>query len=381
MMVCQWCGIITHHEVGHNHQKYIKQEFCFYVCNYTYITHICIQTNWRVGILEQVVTQNKILVTRWKIDPMAVEHLARHGYECIFSPPYATPAEVADRLRDTGARALMVSQGKMTAAVVEASPDLSVIVKHGSGVNNINLKAAEARDIPVYRGFGANARAVAEHAITLTLALRKSLPRLDSSSKSGEWLKVGYLGHDIRGTVIGLVGFGAIGREVADMALALGMKVQVFDPALTVQPDGIEWVTDLDSLLQSSDVVSLHCPLTPMTRNLINAERLRLMQDHALLVNTARGGVIDEEALTDALYTGEIAGAALDSFAIEPPDPDSRLWNAPNLIVTPHVGGQTPGAERAMAMTAAQQIIDHFSGQPIDERFRATYAALGGLEE
>lgn len=326
-------------------------------------------------------SRRRVLVTRARIDAMAVEVLDRHGFDCIFSPPYATPEEVAGRLIETGASALMVSQGRMTEQVITASSRLSVIVKHGSGVNNINIRVAESRGIPVYRSLGANARAVAEHAITLALALWKSLPRLDSATRSGNWLKGEFVGNDIRDTRIGLVGSGAIGREVASMAQALGMQVVIFDPLLTEVPEGAQRVDELEELLQSVDIVSLHCPLTSDTRNLIDARRLASMQRHAVLVNTARGGIVDEPALATALQKGVIAGAALDGFASEPPAIDLPLWQAPNLLVTPHAAGLTPGAERAMAITAAQHIIDHFAQRPIEERFRATSAALGGLEE
>lgn len=326
-------------------------------------------------------SRHRVLVTRARIDAMAVEALDRHGFDCIFSPPYATPEEVAARLAETGARALMVSQGRMTEQVIAASSELSIIVKHGSGVNNINLRAAESRGIPVYRSLGANARAVAEHAISLALALWKSLPRLDSATRSGNWLKGEFIGNDIHGTRIGLVGYGAIGREVVSMAQALGMQVVVFDPLLSATPEGVERAADLEALLQGVDIVSLHCPLTAETRNLIDARRLALMPRHGVLVNTARGGIVDETALATALHQGVIAGAALDGFASEPPAADLPLWQAPNLLVTPHAAGLTPGAERAMAMTAAQHIIDHFAPRPIEERFRATSAALGGLEE
>jgi len=331
--------------------------------------------------LDHLGIRRRVLITRSRIDATAIELLDSNGFECIFSPPYAPPAEVAARLKESGAQALMVSQGRMTAEVIGASSELSIIVKHGSGVNNINLQAAETLNIPVYRSLGANARAVAEQAITLALALWKSIPLLDSATRKGNWLKGEFLGNDICGATIGLIGFGAIGREVANMASALGMKVQVFDPIMTTPPAGVTVQNDIEGLLKTSDIVSLHCPLTPNTRNLIDKTRLQLMQNHAVLVNTARGGIVDEQALSVALHESIIAGAALDSFAIEPPDPNSLLWQSPNLITTPHTAGLTPGAEQAMAVAAAQHIIDHFAGCQIDKRFLATHAALGGLEE
>ncbi|WP_108258439.1 NAD(P)-dependent oxidoreductase [Mangrovicoccus ximenensis] len=163
----------------------------------------------------------KVLVTRDRIDGAAVELLGRNGYECIFSPPYTPPEEVVKLARDAQISAIMVSQGRITEEVIAASPALKVIAKHGSGVNNINLGAAEARGIPVYRAVGANARAVAEHAVTLMLALRKSLPKLDGATKGGEWLKGAFIGQDILGTRLGLIGMGVIGRETAALARAL----------------------------------------------------------------------------------------------------------------------------------------------------------------
>lgn len=330
--------------------------------------------------------KQKILVTRSRIDSSAVDLLNENGFECIFSPPYAKPEEVIETAKTNNVSAIMVSQGKITDAVIKASGSVKVIAKHGSGVNNINLAAAEKLGIPVYRAAGANARAVAEHAIALIIALRKSLPYLDEATKGGNWLKGSFIGKDFADTKLGLIGFGAIGHEVADMAMVLGMKVSVFDPALlnndgAACPEGVEAVADMDAIATNCDVISLHCPLVPATKHLINREFLEKMPSHAAIVNTARGGMIDEDALAEALEKGVIAGAGVDSFEQEPPAADSKLFKAPNLIVTPHAAGLTPGAERNMATMAARFIIDHFEGREIDPAFLATSAALGGLQE
>ncbi len=330
--------------------------------------------------------KRKILVTRSRIDSSAIDLLNENGFECIFSPPYAKPEEVVETAKTNDICAIMVSQGKITDAVIKASGSVKVIAKHGSGVNNINLAAAEDLGIPVYRAAGANARAVAEHAIALILSLRKSLPHLDEATKSGTWLKGSFIGKDFADTKLGLIGFGAIGHEVAGMAMALGMKVSVFDPALltnggAVCPEGVEAVEDMDAIATDCDVISLHCPLVPATKHLVNREFLEKMPSHAAIVNTARGGMIDEDALAEALEKGVIAGAGVDSFEQEPPAADSKLFKAPNLIVTPHAAGLTPGAERNMATMAARFIIDHFEGREIDPAFLATSAALGGLQE
>ncbi|MCA0851162.1 hydroxyacid dehydrogenase [Salipiger thiooxidans] len=329
-------------------------------------------------------TRHNVLVTRDRIDASAVELLADNGYDCVFSPPYADPSDVVSLARDKKISAIMVSQGKITEEVIAASDRLKVIAKHGSGVNNINLRAAQAHGIPVFRAVGANARAVAEHAITLMLALRKSLPHLDQATKEGRWLKGSFIGRDIQGTRLGLIGMGVIGRETAAMARALGMRVTAFDPALRsadVTDDDFELCDSLDTLIASSDIVSLHCPLLPSTRHMVDAAFLSKMQSHAVLVNTARGGIIDEAALDDALRQGEIAGAGVDSFEAEPPQSDHPLFMAPNLIVTPHAAGLTPGAERAMATMAAQFIMDTIAGKDVPAEYRAEADALGGLTE
>ncbi len=330
--------------------------------------------------------KQKILVTRSRIDSSAVDLLKENGFECVFSPPYATPDEVVETAKSNNVCAIMVSQGKITDAVIRASGSVKVIAKHGSGVNNINLAAAEKLGIPVYRAAGANARAVAEHAIALIIALRKSLPYLDEATKAGNWLKGSFIGKDFVDTKLGLIGFGAIGREVAAMAMGLGMKVSAFDPALLAAgsascPAGVEAVENMDDIITRCDVISLHCPLVPATRHLVNRSFLEKMPSHAAIVNTARGGMIDEDALADALQEGLIAGAGVDSFEQEPPAAEGKLFQAPNLIVTPHAAGLTPGAERNMATMAARFIIDHLEGREIDPAFLATSAALGGLQE
>ncbi|MFV0333823.1 MAG: hydroxyacid dehydrogenase [Tropicimonas sp.] len=323
----------------------------------------------------------KVLVTRNRIDGEAVQLLRENGLECIFSPPYTPAPEVIRTAAEERISAIMVSQGKITEDVIAASDALKVIAKHGSGVNNINLRAAETRGIPVYRAVGANALAVAEHAIALMLALRKSLPKLDTATKGGQWLKGSFTGSDIAGSRLGLIGLGSIGRETARLARALGMEVMAYDPALTAGGEDFVICPDIETLAATADIISLHCPLTPATRHLVDRAFLERMQPHAVLVNTARGGIVDEDALADALISGRIAGAGIDSFESEPPDPAARLWSAPNLIVTPHAAGLTPGSERAMATMAARFIIDHLAGKDIPAAFRAGADALGGLTE
>ncbi|WP_256432964.1 hydroxyacid dehydrogenase [Martelella soudanensis] len=328
-----------------------------------------------------------VLVTRDRIHPDAVAMLGEAGFECLFSPPYATGEEVVRTASEARVDAIMVSQGRITREVIAASSALKVIVKHGSGVNNINLAAAEDLSIPVYRAVGANARSVAEHTIALILSLLKSLPQLDKATKSGEWMKSSFIGRDIKGARLALVGLGVIGREVATLAKGLGMEVSAFDPGCdaeardTLGRDNITLVSAIEDMLGEADIVSLHCPLTSKTRHLVDRRFLAALKPEAVLINTARGGIVDEEALAEVLIAGEIAGAGIDSFEQEPPPASLSLWGAPNLIVSPHAAGLTPGAERAMATTAAQLIIDHLAGKTIPAEFHAKAAVLGGLQE
>lgn len=314
--------------------------------------------------------RRRILVTHNSIADSAIALLNENDIDVFFSPPYDPPETVAARAAELAVDAIMVRQGKINDLVIGASPKLKVIVKHGVGVDNVDLVAADRRGIPVLRSLGSNARAVAEHAVALSVALLKDLLPLTKAVTAGQWPKPSFIGRDIAGSTIGLVGFGAIGQETARLANALGMVVRVYDPFSSdaIQSLGHDEVRTLDDLFANVDVVSLHCPLTNETRGLVDARRLSLMSARSFLVNTARGGLIDEPALAAALTAGTIAGAALDSFASEPPSADNPLWRAPNLFATPHIGGVTAGSAKTMAETAARHIIQVLDGHAPDER-------------
>lgn len=320
----------------------------------------------------------RILVTHHQIAPGAIELLNDHDIDVFFSPPYDPSDVVAARAAELQVDAIMVRQGQIDDRVIGASPRLKVIVKHGVGVDNVDIRAAAARGIPVLRSMGSNSRAVAEHAIALALMQVKEIQPLNAAVKSGQWPKPTFIGKDFLGATIGLVGYGGIGRETARMAEALGMEVVVHDPHApqSARDDGFAVAEDLDAMLPGLDILSLHCPLTAATRNLIDARRLALMKRSAVIVNTARGGIIDEPALADALAQGVIAGAALDSFAVEPPPADDPLWALPTLTATPHIGGVTAGSARSMADIAARHIISVLDGNPPDERSLARPSEL-----
>lgn len=316
------------------------------------------------------VSRHTILVTGAELVEEARALLATNGVRAIYADGYATSADLAEIARTEAIDGLLVRQGKIDAGVVDASPRLKVIAKHGSGVDNIDLAAASARGVPVLRALAANAQSVAELAITLSVSLMKDVGRLDTAVKGGEWPKTRYVGRDLGGAVFGIVGFGEIGRRAAALARGLGMEPMAFDPVATPgrAADGTLVVRNLAEVLSRADVVSLHCPLTDETRHLMNAERLAQMKLDAFLVNTARGAVVDEAALAEALRAGTIAGAALDSFEEEPPRADHPLWSLPGVLATPHVAGASRSALRNMAVQSATAIIDVLQGRGYDAR-------------
>lgn len=320
----------------------------------------------------------RVLVTHDRLAESAIQLLNAHDVDVFFSPAYAPSEQVAARAADLEVDALIVRQGRVDEAIIAASPRLKVIAKHGVGVDNIDLQAAAARDIPVIRAMGSNSRAVAEHTIALALTLLKDIPRLDAAVKAGTWPKPSFIGRDIAGSVIGLVGFGSIGQHVARMAQSLGMSVLLHDPHAreAIARFGEDCERDLDSLVAEADIISLHCPLTNATRDLLDARRFGLMKRNALVVNTARGALINEAALATALLEGRIAGAGLDSFAVEPPAPDSPLWALPNLIATPHIAGVTAGSAKTMAEIAARHVIAVLDGEEPDAASLARLAEL-----
>lgn len=302
-------------------------------------------------------TRWTVMVTGAKLVDEAENLLAAKGCLTVYVDGYAGPEALREAAHTNQVDAILVRQGKIDRSVIEASDRLKVIAKHGSGVDNIDLAAASDRSIPVLRALSANAQSVAELTVSLTVSLLKDVTILDRAVKGGSWPKTSYVGRDIAGTSFGVVGYGDIGRRAAGLAQALGMKALAFEPGGQTVGEGVERVETLDALLERADVVSLHCPLTERTRNLIGARELSLIGPAGIVVNTARGGLIDEMALHHALSNGHIAGAALDSFSQEPPPPDHPLFGLENLIATPHVGGASRSALRNMAVQSATNII------------------------
>jgi D-3-phosphoglycerate dehydrogenase len=255
---------------------------------------------------------------------------------------------------------------KVTAAVFNAGKELKVVGRAGVGVDNIDLQAAKAAGVTVVNSPMATTVAVAELAMSMMLALVREIPRADHSMKEGKWLKKEFEGTELNGKVLGIIGMGRIGAAVGARAAAFGMTLVGYDPlieAKEIKVRGAEPVS-LDELYKQADVITLHIPLTPESKNMINASSFTQMKKGVYLVCAARGGVIDESALLDALNSGQLAGAALDVFTAEPPGL-TDLVSHPKIIATPHIGAQTMEAQGRAAYDISTEIIRALNGQPL----------------
>jgi len=253
-----------------------------------------------------------------------------------------------------------VIAGKVTAQMIASAPRLKLILAPGIGVDSIDLHAAGERNIPVACTIGGNVTEVAEHAMLLMLAVSRRLVELDAAVRRGEWLMWARRleCRNLSGRSLGIVGYGRIGREIAVRARAFGMTVRYSDPA---QPGSIP----LEHVLRTSDFVCLCVPLTSETRGFINRERLALLPVGAVLVNVARGEVVDEPALIEALQSGRLSGAGLDVFCPEPPAKDNPLLSMPNVVVSPHTGSGTLDGLQAKAAQYAENIRRCLAGEPL----------------
>lgn len=255
------------------------------------------------------------------------------------------------------------SATKVTREIIEAADNLKVVGRAGTGVDNIDIEAATEKGIVVMNTPGGNTVAAAEHAISMMLAAARKIPQAHSKLKAGKWDKKSFMGIEVHNKVLGVVGMGRIGSLVCEMAQGLGMSVIAYDPYLShdgAKKMGVTLV-DLDELFSQADFISIHAPATPETKNLINADAFSKMKDGAVLVNCARGGIVDEDALYDALKSGKLAAAALDVFAQEPLPADSPLLELDNLVVTPHLGASTREAQEVVAVAIVHQIIEYLT--------------------
>lgn len=292
---------------------------------------------------------------------------ARRGARVITLQPYTPSADIARLAVAEGADAIIVRAAHVTDEVIAATPTLKVIVKHGIGVDTIDVASATRHRIPVLITHGANAQSVAEHAFGLMFAVSRSVALLDARMRAGHWDKATSFGAELSGKAVLVVGLGSIGSALIDMLRPLKMTLRGYDPYFRGRIEGVEIVDDLDAAVAASDIVSLHVPLTETSRNLFDARRIGLMKRNAMLINTARGGLVDHDALATALREGRLAGAGLDCFPQEPPA-ENPLAALPTVVMTPHIGANTREAAERVGIRAMEQALDTIEGKPFDAR-------------
>ncbi len=306
----------------------------------------------------------KVLIAA-PIHVRAIELFRKHGFDVVYSE-YPSEDELLELIR--GVDALVVrSKPVVSRRVIEAADKLRVIGRAGVGLDNIDVDAAKERGIAVFNVPSAPTRSVAELAIGLMIAVLRRIAYADRLLREGRWVKKECMGFELYGRVLGLIGFGRIGREVARIAHhGFGMKVLYYDVVRAprdVEEELRASYIELDDLLREADIVSLHVPLLPQTRHLINEDKLRLMKKTAILINTSRGGVVDTNALVKALNEGWIAGAGLDVYEEEPLPPNHPLTKLDNVVLTPHIGASTYEAQERAGIQIVEKIIEYLSKQ------------------
>ena len=310
-----------------------------------------------------------VLVTASTVSDLAQKLLRDGGLELAFMPDKVDEAAMIEALaRHKPAALLLRGSPPLNAEVLASAQGLKIIAKHGAGVDSVDIAAATREGIAVMVTGGANADAVAEHTLALMLALTRELPRFDREARGGAWRNLHQFVRDFRARTVGIVGYGQIGERAARLAQSCGAAVVIHTRSKVAPPAGMTLEPDLNRFLEGVDIVSLHCPLTEKTRGMIGAAQFARMKPGAILINTARGPVVDESALIDALNSGRLAGAGLDTFAVEPPDAANPLFTLPNVIVTPHIAAVTTDAMMRMGTIAADNIICWLRGEVYDQR-------------
>ena len=287
----------------------------------------------------------------------------------IKSPVGSTSAEISELIREQQSDALIVRGGKINKEIMTASPCLKVIVKHGVGYNNIDIDAATELGLPVLFTPHANYESVAEHTLALLFSITKRINLFDRDMKSNKsWPKSKYSPEELKHKCIGLIGIGRIGLRVIQLITPLEMQVLVYDPFVSSNalPSDVKKVKTIKELVQNADILSIHCPLTKETACILGKEELNSMKPNAYLINTARGGIVDETALIEVLENGLIAGAALDTFSQEPLSANNPLLKLDNVIVTPHVAGTTEQSFIRMGVTAVKLAFQILEGKEED---------------
>ncbi len=297
------------------------------------------------------------------ISEKGIEKLKDAGFEVEIA--HYSPEELVEKIKEFDA-IIVRSATKVTREVIEAGKGkLKVIGRAGVGVDNIDVKAATEAGILIVNAPNAPTRSVAELTLGFAIALARDIVEANNELKAGEWTKKKHKGFELKGKTWGIIGLGRIGREVAKIALALGMKVIAYDP-IAKGMEGVEMRASMEEVLKEADIISLHVPLLPQTYHMIGEEELKIMKKNAILINVARGGIVDEKALVKAIEEGWISGAALDVFEEEPPKKDSPILRCNRIYVTPHIGANTREAQDAAGEIIAEQVIKALKGERPD---------------
>ena len=297
-----------------------------------------------------------------QVSPILKEVLEKNGLKVTYEPE-VTPEQIAEKIGNFEV-VVVRSRTKITRELIEKADKCKIIARVGVGLDNIDQNAAKEKNIRVLNAVEGAITAVAELVIGLMLSMAREIPRADREIRNGNWIKKELMGTELKGKYLGIVGLGNIGKRLGRLARALNMNIIGYDVTEIDEEFSKEvglMKADLDTLLSSADYVSFHVPLLDSTRHMINADKLKLMKKTARIINTARGGVIDEDALYNSLKDGNLAGAALDVFEVEPAT-GNKLITLPNFVATPHMGAQTKEAQLLAANVIAEKIIQDLRG-------------------
>ncbi len=307
--------------------------------------------------------------------PPAEEMLRAIRFTIIQSSPDPGQVELIELMAAHRPDALIVRSGVINGPCFDANPNLKCIANHGAGYDDIDIDEATRRGIPVFAAPGRNAIAVAEHVFAMLLAVRKRVIQHDALVRSGGWRPGTPDIAELHGQTLGVIGFGAIGERVAHLARAFGMDVVAYDPVRTRPfPADVTPFATLEEALAASDAVSLHVPLTESTRNMIDETALAQMRPGSILINAARGGVVDEAALVNAIDAGHLIGAGLDTFSVEPPGNATNATTSDRIILSPHIAGVTPESTLRMSMCCAENTVGFVArGETSDDLVNASW--------
>ena len=297
-----------------------------------------------------------------QVNPILKEVLEKNGLKVTYEPEI-THEQIAEKIGNFEV-VVVRSRTKMTRELIAKADKCKIIARVGIGLDNIDQEAAKEKNIRVINAVEGAITAVAELVIGLMISMAREIPRADREIRNGNWIKKELMGSELKGKYLGIVGLGNIGKRLGRLARALNMNIIGYD-VVPIDDEFSKEVglmkADLDTLLSSADYVSFHVPLLDSTRHMINAEKLKMMKNTARIINTSRGGVIDEEALYNSLKDGSLSGAALDVFGVEPAT-ENKLITLPNFIATPHIGAQTKEAQLLAANIIAEKIIQILRG-------------------